>query len=60
MLYILPIIALVFSSPCHAYLDAGTSSLLLQLIFGGVAGGMVFIKIYWKKLMSFLKLNRKS
>ena len=42
-----------FSSPCRAYLDGGTSSMLLQLIFGGVAGGMVFIKIYWKKILSF-------
>ena len=60
MLYILPIIALAFLSPCYGYLDGGTSSLLLQLIFGGLAGGMVFIKIYWKKLMSFIKLNKKT
>lgn len=58
MLYFLAILMVVFTVPCHAYLDGGTSSMLLQLIFGGVAGGMVFLKIYWRKLVSLFKSNK--
>lgn len=45
----------LFSSDCHAYLDGGSSSMLLQLLLGGVAGGLVFLKIYWYKFLSFFK-----
>ncbi len=30
-----------------AYLDPGTGSFLLQMLMGGVAGGLVLIKLYW-------------
>lgn len=32
-----------------AYLDPGTGSMILQIIFGGVAGLMVVGKLYWAK-----------
>jgi hypothetical protein len=41
--------------PAHAYLDAGTGSMLLQLILGGVAGLVVIMKLYWQKFRSFFK-----
>ncbi len=34
--------------PAHAYLDPGTGSILLQLLLGGVAGGLVIMKLYWQ------------
>ncbi len=34
----------------HAYIDIGTGSMLLQLLIGGIAGGLVVIKIYWSRL----------
>ena len=49
------IVAMAFglSSPAHAYLDPGTGSILLQAIIGGIVGGLVFIKVYWRKLRSY-------
>lgn len=34
----------------HAYIDPGTSGMILQLLLGGVAGGLVVIKLYWHRL----------
>lgn len=49
------IFLILLSSPCYAYLDGGSTSMFLQLIFGGLAGGIVFFKLYWRKLISFFK-----
>ncbi len=35
-----------------AYLDGGAGSMLAQLLFGGIAGAAVVVKIYWYKLAS--------
>ena len=45
--------------PAHAYLDPGTGSILLQMLLGGVAGGIVIVKLYWHRLTSFFKRDRK-
>ncbi len=33
-----------------AYLDAGTGSMILQVIIAGVAGGLITLKIYWARI----------
>ena len=33
-----------------AYLDPGTGSILLQGLIAGLAGGLMFLRLYWKKL----------
>lgn len=33
-----------------AYLDPGTGSILLQGLIAGLAGGLMAIRLYWKKL----------
>ena len=38
-----------------AYLDPGTGSIIVQAVVGGVLGGLLIIKIYWKKIVSFFK-----
>ncbi len=38
------------SSPAYAYLDPGTGSIILQMVLGGVAGGLVVIRLYWARL----------
>jgi len=43
-------LALDLSHPAFAYLDPGTGSIILQLLLGGVAGGMVVAKLYWHRL----------
>ncbi len=34
----------------HAYIDPGTGGMLLQLLLGGIAGGLVILKLYWHRL----------
>lgn len=39
----------------HAYLDPGTGSMILQALIAGVAFAAVTIKMYWYKIVAFLK-----
>ena len=32
------------------YVDPGAGSLVLQLILGGIAGALVTLKVYWRRL----------
>ena len=46
---------LLFSvKPAHAYLDPGTSSMILQLLLGGVAGALVVGRLYLEKIKSLI------
>lgn len=38
----------------HAYVDPGTGSYVIQIILGTVLGGMFAIKMYSRKIKSFL------
>jgi hypothetical protein len=35
-----------------AYLDAGSGSLIVQAVVGGVAGAAVAAKLYWRRLVA--------
>lgn len=37
----------------YAYLDPGSGSFVFQLLLGTLLGGLVAIKIYWKKVKNF-------
>jgi hypothetical protein len=41
-----------------AYLDPGSGSLIVQLMVGGVAAAGVALKMYWQRLLSFLRIRR--
>lgn len=47
------LLAFGLDTPAWAYLDAGSGSLLLQLILGGVSGVLVVAKLYWSQLKDF-------
>ena len=52
------VIAIVFVTmisvkPAHAYIDAGTGSLIAQALLGGVVGLSAFMKIYWLQIKHF-------
>lgn len=52
---------LAFPSAAHAYLDPGSSSLLLQLLLSGLAGCLIIIKVYWRRLKGvFGRLSERS
>ena len=37
----------------HAYIDAGTVSLIIQFLIAGAVGGLFLIKVSWKKVKAF-------
>jgi hypothetical protein len=41
-----------------AYLDAGTGSMLLQLLVGGLAAIGVAAKFYWRRVLRFLRIRK--
>ncbi|MFN7096680.1 MAG: hypothetical protein ACK4PR_03875 [Gammaproteobacteria bacterium] len=47
-LLIIAILMLV-TAPAYAYLDSGTGSVIIQMLFAGVAGLLAILKMYWEK-----------
>jgi hypothetical protein len=41
-----------------AYLDPGTGSMLVQLLVGGVAAAAVAVKLFWYRILRFLRIRR--
>jgi hypothetical protein len=41
-----------------AYIDPGSGSLLLQALAGGAAAAAVVGKLYWRRLLRFLRLRK--
>jgi len=46
------------SGPAYAYLDPGTGSIILQMVLGGVAGGLVVMRLYWARLKDWFAPRR--
>jgi hypothetical protein len=43
-----------------AYLDPGSGSMILQIIAGGLAAVAVTAKLYWRRLMKFLRIRKEE
>jgi hypothetical protein len=41
-----------------AYLDPGSGSMILQILAGGVAAVAVTAKLYWRRLLRFLRIRK--
>ena len=39
----------------YGYLDPGTGSYIMQLILGGLLGGLFAIGLFWQKCIAFVK-----
>lgn len=39
----------------HAYIDPGTGSLVLQVVVGAVLGGLFFLKMFFRKIVTFFR-----
>lgn len=48
------ILWLASASQAYAYLDPGTGSFVLQILIGGVAGGLMVMKLYWVRVRSYM------
>jgi hypothetical protein len=43
-----------------AYLDPGSGSMILQMLAGGVAAVAVVGKLYWRRLLRFLRIRKRD
>lgn len=43
--------------PALAYLDAGTGSMILQMLLGGFAGLAMVGKLYWHRILVMLRVR---
>ena len=60
-IYIVSIFYVFLTSSSHAYLDPGSSSIILQAILGAIAAAGATIGIYWKKFKNFFaKIFKKE
>ena len=41
--------------PAYAYIDPGTGAILLQLLIGGIAGGLYLLKVYYRNIVEKLR-----
>jgi hypothetical protein len=41
-----------------AYLDPGTSSMILQMVAGGLAAAGVMTKLFWGRILRFLRIRK--
>jgi len=41
--------------PAYGYLDPGTGSYIIQLLVGGLLGGLFAIGLFWKRVVAFVK-----
>ena len=50
---------LLWPTLAHAYLDPGTTSMILQALISVLVGGAIAIKVYWNKVKAFFLRFRK-
>ncbi len=41
-----------------AYLDPGSGSMILQILAGGVAAVAVTARLYWNRILKFLRIRK--
>lgn len=59
-IFALALFILVFPPKAHAYLDPGTGSYILQILLGGLFGGAVLVRAFWKDIRGFFgKIGEK-
>ena len=41
-----------------AYIDPGSGSMILQMVLGGIAAALVFLKVFWNRVLVFLRIRK--
>ena len=41
--------------PAYGYLDPGTGSYIIQLLVGGLLGGLFAVGLFWKRVIALVK-----
>lgn len=60
VLFVFLLALLAGAAPALAYLDPAAGSLILQVLLGGIAGLALFFKLFWRRLLALLGLDRKK
>jgi len=47
-----------WATPAYAYVDPGSGGMLVQLLLGGVAGVAVIVRLYWRRFLKAIGLNK--
>ena len=55
MLVLAAVISPILVQPAYGYLDPGTGSYIIQLLVGGLLGGLFAIGLFWKRVIAFVK-----
>jgi len=53
-------VLLLSANSAYAYLDAGTGSMILQVLLGGLASLAVILKIFWRRILSAFGIKKKE
>ena len=61
LLYLVIIASCFFSTSAYAYLDPGTSGIIIQAILGFITASVAAISFYWNKVkLFFSKIFKKE
>jgi len=52
-------LVLFMPAPAHAYIDANSIGMVLQVILGGIVGFIVWVKFHWQGVKNFLIFQYK-
>lgn len=55
VLLLLTLLLLALPSVAQAYLDPGTGSYVVQLLIGGLLGGLFALGVFWRRVLAFFK-----
>jgi hypothetical protein len=44
----------------YAYLDAGTGSMVMQILLGGLASLAVILKVFWRRILRAFGIKREE
>jgi len=55
IIVLLTLLLLALPSVAHAYLDPGTGSYVVQLLIGGLLGGLFALGMFWRRVLASIK-----
>jgi len=53
------LISILLNQPAYAYIDPGSTSLILQAVIGAIAAGVFTLKVYWGKVVERFRVGLK-
>lgn len=48
-------VCVAWTPSAFAYIDAGTASMLFQLLIAGILGGLLTLKMFWARVKEFFR-----